>query len=205
MLLTKRVFPHLLVILAILNSPTFMLGAETQGAESDPGFRDSLIESKLLYRKYSAELKGGRSFRGLPLFVVKVNSAGVGHLQTNIIQANGLPRSEAASTETNIEGLLKHWRERVSFPSESGWKQLSFDDAEALWGSPRKYIVREKEFYTFDAKNESGEEENIYHLDLQFGNNNVIDAYRIRGIGITNPRWVTQKSVNSEITQKSLR
>ena len=41
-------------------------------------------------------------------------------------------------------------------------------------------------------------ERNLYHLDLQFAADSKIAAYRIRGLGISKPRWVDAKWVGLE-------
>jgi len=85
-------------------------------------------------------------------------------------------------------GIFVDWKRRTSFLKPGvGWVQLSLHDASDLWGQPRK----NPGFYTFDAHNVWNGEPNIYHLDLKFGNDDVISAYRVRGVGIGNAQWIT--------------
>ena len=72
-----------------------------------------------------------------------------------------------------------------------GWTQLSLEGAKKLWGEPRKHVVNDHPFYTFDAHSTWNGEQNLYHLDLAFANDARIMGYRIRGIGIIHPEWVT--------------
>jgi hypothetical protein len=118
---------------------------------------------------------------GLAIFVGNNN---VGHLQSVCVFSPEHPTS-IAERKGNI---FVDWKRRTSCVKHGiGWVQLSLEDATDLWGQPKN----KREFYTFDAHSHSQGEPNIFHLDLKFNKDNVISAYRIRGIGIENAQWIT--------------
>lgn len=123
-------------------------------------------------------------------FDVYIDRNRTGHLQSR--QTKDLVRylKEGSS-------FKKDWVDRTSFKSENGWTQLTFSHAKQFWGEPRKHLVNGHEFYTFDAQSDWNGEANIYHLDLEFVMCNQIKAYRIRGIGIQNPKWINEDSVEA--------
>jgi hypothetical protein len=52
---------------------------------------------------------------------------------------------------------------------------------------------------TFDLIPESGMTEmDVYHLDAKFENGKTMSSYRLRGIGIRNPRWVSLVDTSRE-------
>lgn len=188
-----------LVVICFVASASSGMCSEPSEERRSPGYE----ESRLLYKQYVAELQCKQTFKGLPLYVVKVNSKGTGHLQANIAQADGFPRAKTQSTLTNQEGLFTDWMVRTSFLGDKGWTALSLDGAKELWGEPRRHTFDDQNFYTFDSHSFYGGEENIYHIDLRFGHGKLLEAYRVRGIGITNPLWVTKEDVVNESRQKS--
>lgn len=80
--------------------------------------------------------------------------------------------------------------------------KLTFNTAKQLWGEPQHYKLSDFDFYTFDAHSVFGQEENIYHLDLRFDNSENLTKYRVRGIGIFNPKWVSVVAEPSPITKE---
>lgn len=71
-------------------------------------------------------------------------------------------------------------------------KSLSIFDAARFWGEGVKHESREGSYFTFDAVNEQRGESNVYHLDFKPAQEGSIVAYRLRGIGITNPKWIVE-------------
>jgi hypothetical protein len=51
-----------------------------------------------------------------------------------------------------------------------------------VWGEPRES--------TFDLIADCRPEMDVYHMDTKF-ENGILTSYRLRGIGITNPTWVS--------------
>lgn len=121
-------------------------------------------------------------------FNVYIDRNRTGHLQSRQIKDLARYLKEGSS-------FKKDWVDRTSFKSENGWTQLTLSHAKQFWGEPRKHFVYGHEFYTFDAQSDWNGEANIYHLDLEFVMGNQIKAYRIRGIGIQDPKWINKDSV----------
>jgi len=120
-------------------------------------------------------------------FAISLDQTGQGHLQS-------FATSDNKHLPVKIEGssIILDWRERTSyFIKGKGWTQLTMEGAKDLWGEPKKHVVSDHPFYTFDAHSTWNGEENLYHLDLAFDKDGLIMGYRVRGIGISNPQWVT--------------
>jgi hypothetical protein len=78
----------------------------------------------------------------------------------------------------------------VSTVLEDGYIQTSampFSEALEFWGKPRGH---ENAFLSFDAHTDSTGEPEVFHLDLEFNKGLGLTGYRIRGMGISNPKWV---------------
>lgn len=124
-------------------------------------------------------------------FAIFVDREGIGHIQSNAIKfidGNSPPKQKKPFKGS----IIPDWTDRTSFKKKGkGWTQLSLTEAKTLWGEPRTHKVKGKQFYTFDAESTFNGERNLYHLDFQFGTDELIIAYRIRGIGIRDPQWVT--------------
>lgn len=151
--------------------------------EPDP---DVLTESSLAYRsgpyKLDTLLHREHPFDS---FAISVDQTGSGHLQSYAVGPSKHPPAMKGS-------VILDWKERTSYYKEGkSWTQLTLEGAKELWGQPRKHIVYDHPFYTFDAHSTWNGEENLYHLDLGFDKNGLIMGYRVRGIGIFNPQWVT--------------
>lgn len=158
--------------------------------------QDSTIERALLYRGQDNRLEN-KSQQPSPFRIAIDKETGVGHLQTHSYPSRNHTKSM----------ISIGWSERVSFPpkpEEPERKLLTLDDAKEFWGEPQKHSYESerrygKPFYTFHAHsklqktmyNQSFDEDNIFHLDLRFDDTGVISAYRVRGIGISKPQWIT--------------
>lgn len=93
--------------------------------------------------------------------------------------------------EQNI-GRPPGWSDRVSFYKDGlGWTKLTLEDAKKIFGEPRLRGVGKTQFYTFDAFVTVQREQQLFHIDLRFNSQGIIESYRIRGIGIRNPQWVS--------------
>ena len=179
--ITERISLHILVAFALM--PSFPSSALTSGTD------ENVLEAALSYGQYKAELKTATQ-KPSPFFMV-VDSKGTGHLSAIKINPAFNTRDIAKRTE---DGLPIDWNARFSFfKGKQGWKSLTLKDATLLWGTPKRHVLKEYEFCTFDVHSTYVEEENTYHLDLQFGDAESIIKYRIRGIGIFNPRWVEKE------------
>ncbi len=97
------------------------------------------------------------------------------------------PKREARSL-----GRLPDWSDRISFFREGpGWTKITLNDARKIFGEPMVRGVGETQFFAFDAYATVQKEKQLFHLDLRFGGDGAISSYRVRGIGIRNPQWVT--------------
>lgn len=125
-------------------------------------------------------------------FGIAIGPNGVGHLQSYLYQSNKVFGSVPISLD---------WVERTSFsnPKTNKLTQLNLAEAEKYWGKPQKHVISGHEFYSFEVKSvrlkqvmdEVIDEENLYHLDLSFDDKGLISGYRVRGIGISKPEWIT--------------
>jgi hypothetical protein len=148
---------------------------------------DGVTETSLRYRSGPYMLD---TLRHQPYpfgsFAITVDKSGQGHLQSYI------DPHRVAKMPGMKDSVILDWTERTSYLIDGkGRTQLSLESAKELWGGPRKHVVHDHPFYTFDAHSTSNGEENLYHLDLGFTKDGVIMGYRVRGIGIVNPQWVT--------------
>jgi hypothetical protein len=121
-------------------------------------------------------------------FAIFVDNGGVGHVQSFCLDSSEYPRHGARLKD----GIIVDWTKRTSYLIRGkGWTQLSLEGAKDLWGEPKKHLVDDHPFYTFDAHSTWNGEENLYHLDLAFAKDGLIMGYRVRGFGIRNLQWVT--------------
>lgn len=96
------------------------------------------------------------------------------------------PRTEESGPGAQI------FSQAVSYTGPTGITKLSLATATQFFGEPRKH-GKDKVFYTFDAvtlDSLSRMEQQTYHIDMIFGNDGFIEAYRIRGIGVDKPQWI---------------
>lgn len=150
--------------------------------------RDPEIERALGYR-FTVNRLDNKPAPGA--FAICVDSDGIGHLQTYF------------SSSARLSGpvpISKDWQDRISFQrhGETERTKLTMSDAKRFWGEPKRHVIEGAVFYTFDAHSpleqvmdDQVQEDNIYHLDLKFDDKGIIAAYRIRGIGISKPIWIS--------------
>jgi hypothetical protein len=151
--------------------------------------RDPEIERSLTYKYCFNRLTG---LAGESPFGIAIDPNGAGHLQASGYQSSKVFGSVPISLS---------WDDRIGFldPNTNKWKPLTWTDATSFWGTPHKHLVGGRAFSTFDVKSvklkrvldEPIDEENLYHLDLSFNDRGIIFAYRIRGIGVSNPEWIS--------------
>ena len=148
---------------------------------------DTVTESSLRYESgpYILQTLGNQPYP-FGTFDITVDRNHQGHLQS-YIDPHRVPKMPKMK-----DSIILDWTERTSYLVDGkGLTQLSLAGAKTLWGEPRKHVVNEHPFYTFDAHSTWDGEKNIYHLDLGFTKDGLIMGYRVRGIGILNPKWVT--------------
>jgi hypothetical protein len=146
-----------------------------------------VTESSLRYENgpYILETLGNQPYP-FGSFAISVDQNRQGHLQS-YIDPHRVPKMPKMKNS-----IILDWTERTSYLVDGkGLTQLSLEGAKILWGEPRKHVVNDHPFYTFDAHSTWDGEKNIYHLDLGFTKDGLIMGYRVRGIGILNPQWVT--------------
>jgi hypothetical protein len=174
---------------AWMNSKLFILGLEfilasffAMSAEAQSPVPDTDLEGALLYKPlYGSCLVA--SPKTLPFFLA-VDESGTGHFA-----------DFAASDKLAPNGVSESWQLSKKFldlEKNKAWTQLSRCRAEELWDKPEGHCLSGATipyFYTFEATGSYNGERNIYHLDLQFGPDGKIFAYRVRGIGIFAPSW----------------
>lgn len=117
-------------------------------------------------------------------FIITIAPDGVGHLQARYDYA--FPRHE-----TFKDHDLLSWNDRISFFDGHDWIKLTSQNAAKLFGQPSENKQGKQVFYTYSVKCDSDNQDaRIYQMDLKFDHRNVIQAYRITGTGVTNPKWV---------------
>lgn len=165
----------------------FVLSATPCGATTR-GDDDRILDRALSYYAYDSELFNKNDDHGQ--FLLHVNQLGTAYLMPSKLQR---PIGRSA------DGLPKEWKDVITFfKPGKGWTTLSLEEARELWGEPRYNVMSQYDFYTFDVRSKYGDETNLYHLDLRFGDDHVLKAYRIRGIGIKNPNWITQEDTKRD-------
>ena len=102
--------------------------------------------------------------------------------------------THAPTHEKRNIGRLPDWVERVGFYKEgAGWSKLTLEDAKKIFGEQRLRGIGKTQFYTFDAFVTVQRERQLFHLDLRFDSQGIITSYRVRGIGIRNPQWISSQ------------
>jgi hypothetical protein len=131
-------------------------------------------------------------------FQVTADYNGAGHLRGQCAQSSEYkrPLAELPNDPASID-----WTERMSFLQPGiGWTMLSLDEAKKLWGDPVERIIFHRKFYTFDAHSKYLGEEDIFYLDLEFDDRKLIKAYRVRGIALSNPKWIGPRDPSEKET-----
>jgi hypothetical protein len=146
---------------------------------------------RVLTSRYRLNMLCGQST--VSPFGIAVDRDGIGHLQPYFV----------FGTSFGDVPICKDWYDRTSYsdPDTKERVQVTFDKAKTFWGNPTKHTSFGDPYYSFAAHSEPvkevfGEEvneDNIYHLDLKFDAKNTISGYRIRGIGIGKPEWITSE------------
>ncbi len=102
-----------------------------------------------------------------------------------------------SSTDKDLAAILKIDNVGVAslnptdyaYPAVPKLEALTIEEATKLWGTPTKSF----NYQTFDLVTTNGKH-STYHLDVEF-TATWIAAYRVRGIGITNPKWITVRDI----------
>lgn len=111
---------------------------------------------------------------------------GIAHLQSRDFKHSPIPEAQ-----TNLRQLVP-WSDRTSFyKTDSGWSKLTLEDSKKIFGEPHVHGIGKIVFLTFDAPAMVQHEKQLFHLDMKFNSAGTIQSYRIRGIGIRNPQWVS--------------
>ncbi len=210
-MISKGALQTFLFLILLLTSTDSVLADNTKGKlklppeigriEGPQGFSaDEWLEHLLLFRDRCCVLQNKKN-EPYPYgsFEVRIDRNGTGHLQSHCLMSVFHERPESEYKLGNLpkqsfDGVFVDWRIRTSFLKENtGWTRLGFTEAKELWGEPRRHFSEVGTYYTFDADSYHGNERNIYHLDLDF-EDGALEGYRIRGIAITNPQWISKDS-----------
>ena len=130
-------------------------------------------------------LKSSSELPSAAFYVVNID--GVGHLASRNPGSNPI-RKQIYNQDKN----LLVWEERISFYQPGkGFNKLTLEDAKKLFGKPDKRGDGKSVYYSFHVLTEpTDDEQQLYHVDLKFGIGDSIASYRIRGIGISDPKWI---------------
>lgn len=140
-------------------------------------------EDFLSYREHCARLKtliAPVSPHREGMFDVQVDESGVARLKP----VYSPPKAENTNEDAGFT------KAPGCYMPDGKWSRLTLSTTKELFGSPRKHRIYGSEIYIFDARGTWGDEENIYHIDLVFDSEEVVSAYRVRGIGISKPLWI---------------
>lgn len=123
----------------------------------------------------------------LEKFCIVISSDGIGHLE-----ARDENRHPKVQRPIKTDGLYR-LKDALQF-TETGKepKLLTLTEATRLFGNAFEQQSQHGSFHTINAKAKSLAEDNIYHLDFRTAKDGQIESYRVRGIGITNPQWITE-------------
>ena len=138
---------------------------------------DSALEDDILYRTQHASLLVSPP-KKLPFYLLV--SEGTGYFvdfgEPKRLAPNGVPEDWGAKNlPVRVDKLT--------------WPTLSRSDADILWGAPH-HVPGNPFLSIYDATGTWNTESNIYHLDLIFDKQDMLHQYRVRGIGITNSKWL---------------
>jgi len=162
-----------------------------QAAIASSPIPDSAWEDAILYRcdhsvtLYTAEKKTLTATSDLPLALIVKN--GTGFLVDIPLLRQG--EDGRPSATANIVAELNEHR---------SWLKLTLKTCEQIWGEPA-FKTRPILMTCFDVHGIGNGEKNLYHLDLRFRDSGYAIKYRIRGIGITNPKWIRHNLDNDTI------
>lgn len=157
-------------------------------ARSASPIPDDVLEDQLAYRGPHVEAFRTVRAKNSPYFLLTQD--GTGYLKTFALSFVKSERPSSVPAKI-IEGAFpSDWWTRPSFlKPDSGWTKITMESAQTLWGASKERYASAYHFYTFDVHSEFNGEANIYHVDLEFDQNRMATAYRIRGIGLNNAKW----------------
>lgn len=168
---------------------TILVSTNPQARANSP-LSDQELEDAILYRNGHASLLTIEPQKSIPFYLL-VSESGTGFLM------DFPAHDKSATLRLEPNGVPSSWGHDKANPEASkqvAWTRLSSSEAKTLWGKPRNYSMAGSTsvyFETYEVHGSFNGENNIYHLDLRF--NKATDRpfeYRVRGIGITNPKFI---------------
>ena len=174
----KKAISEVLMRVSLITIVCLVPGASAQYAsEPDP---DPEALDAILYRKgYVSTLTDPT--KPIPFFLA-VDTSGTGRLV------------DYGAYKKGPNGFPENWTNLVD--KGTTWQKLTREEATNLWGEPQEREVIRR-FFTWDAFGTWNKEKNLYHLDFELHKGHLI-SYRVRGIGISNPQWVSPTGVLNE-------
>lgn len=160
------------------------------GAKGSSLMPDETLENALAYRGPRVEAFRSSQPKDCPYFLFTRD--GIGYLKTFALSLVKDERTHKAPAKIIDGAFPDDWWLRPSFlKPDNGWTKITQEEAQRLWGASKERYASGWHFLTFDVHSDYNGESNIYHVDLQFDPNGMTTAYRIRGIGISNAKWMT--------------
>lgn len=143
---------------------------------------DSAWEDEILYRcnhsvtLYTADKKALTVTSEPPLALIVKNGTGF------LVDISLLPQDKDGRPlpNANIPAQLNAHR---------SWLKLTLKTCEKLWSEPIPK-TRPILMTCFDVAGIGNNEKNLYHLDFRFADSGNALKYRVRGIGISQPKWI---------------
>lgn len=172
----------------VIVSGLIFVGVVTQSIASNP-MPDETVDNRLLYVGPHIEAFKTSSGDECPYFLL--TTGGTGYLKSRKLSLVKEERPHSAPPAVVEGNFPDDWFLRKSFlKADDGWEKLTKAEADRMWQERSEHTAHRR-FISYDISSEFNGESNIYHLDLQFGTQ-VPVAYRLRGIGITNPKWISK-------------
>ncbi len=145
------------------------------------------------YAQYNDVVLENRAQDAYPCasFGFVISSDGVGYLK--LLRGP----SDCSAPSKYPRNQIPKWLENVSF-SKSGKSpsKLNLTEAKKIWGTPVKQ-GKAVDCYTFEVHGSVDGEKQIYHIDVKFDERAEIHSYRIRGIGVFNPKFVSETGLEN--------
>lgn len=128
---------------------------------------------------------GGEAYKDT-LLVVTIDTDGNGRLSYEKSDNGPIPPAALRPTYKSIP----KWSECVTICKSGLYTSMKLADAKEIFGKP----IYRGTFYSFDAlaPAEGLSETELFHIDFKFDKDEEVAAYRIRGIGIVHPEWITK-------------
>lgn len=128
---------------------------------------------------------GGQAYKDT-LFVVTIDIDDNGRLSFEKSDNGPIPPAALRPTYKPIP----KWSECVTICKNGLYTSMKLADAKEIFGKP----IYRGTFYSFDAlaPAESLYEAELFLVDFKFDRDEEVAAYRIRGIGIVHPEWITK-------------